>query len=549
MLEGPDPLEGPPPGSGAVGPGRGGRRAVARAAAVVGSATLLSRVLGFVRDLVVARAFGAGPLTDCFFVAFRLPNLLRRLVAEGALSSAFIPVFTDYLGRAPATETRRMLRAVTGIVLLVLGALTMAGVLGAPLLVRAMAPGFFADPARGTLTVRLTRLMFPYLFFVGLAALAMGILNARRRFFAPALAPVALNLAMIAAVLFLAPRMAQPVFGLAAGVLVGGLGQLLVQVPSLVAGGVLVWPALDPGHPAVRRCFRLMTPVVIGQSASQLNVLINTVIASFLGGGSVSYLYYADRLVEFPQGVFGIAIATAVLPTLAEHAARRELDKLRQTLSFALRLAAFIGLPAAVGLFVLREPIVRVLYQRGQFGPAEVAGTAIAVGFYALGLVGWGGARIGAQAFYALGDTRTPVKVAVGAMAINSLLALVLVRPLAHAGLALASAAAGTVNAVVLVWLLRRRLGPEASDEARRGWTRIVTGSMALMTGLAGAAWWWPAPVGRGPETIWLGVMIVGGAAIYALVHALLGTEEARLAWSLARRRPHRPARVGSSTR
>src|SRR5439155_9420701 len=294
-------------------PGRPGasRRAVAEAAAVVGSATLLSRVLGFARDMVVARAFGAGALTDAFFVAFRLPNLLRRLVAEGALSAAFIPVFTEYLTAQTPGETRRMLRAVAGTTLLVLAALTVTGMVAAPILVRVMAPGFFTDPARGALTVRLARLMFPYLFFVGLAALAMAVLNAHRRFFAPALAPVALNLGIIAAVLLVAPRLTQPVFGLALGVVVGGLGQFLVQVPALLAQGVLLRPVLEPGHPAVRRCFRLMTPVVVGQSANQLNVLINTVIASFLGGGSVSYLYYADRLVEFPQGVFGIAIATA----------------------------------------------------------------------------------------------------------------------------------------------------------------------------------------------------------------------------------------------
>jgi putative peptidoglycan lipid II flippase len=504
---------------------------------VVGSATLLSRILGFLRDLVVARAFGAGPLTDSFFVAFRLPNLLRRLVAEGALSSAFIPVFSEYLATREAGETRRMLRAVGGAVALVLGGITLAGILAAPLLVRVMAPGFFADPARGALTVGLTRLMFPYLFFVGLAALAMGILNAHRRFFTPALAPVALNVAMIAAVLFLAPHLERPVFGLAVGVVVGGLGQLLVQVPALHRGGLLVSPAFEPDHPAVRRCFRLMAPVVVGQSANQLNVLVNTMIASFLGGGSVSYLYYADRLVEFPQGVFGIAIATAVLPTLSEHAARRELTHLRQTLSFALRLAAFIGLPAAIGLFLLREPIVRVLYQRGQFGAVEAAGTAAAVGYYALGLLGWGGAKICAQAFYALGDTRTPVKVAVGSMVLNSLLALALVRPLAHAGLALASAAAGTVNAVVLVWLLGRRLPPEAGAAGREGWTRLVLGSVALAIALAGALRLWPAPGGRGAEALWLVVMIAGSVALYTGLHALLRTDEARLMWSVARRR------------
>jgi putative peptidoglycan lipid II flippase len=326
-------------------------------------------------------------------------------------------------------------------------------------------------------------------------------------------------------------------------VVVGGLGQFLVQVPGLLDQGALVRPVWEPGHPAVRRCARLMAPVVVGQSASHLNVLINTVIASFLSGGSVSYLYYADRLVEFPQGVFGIAIATAVLPTLSEHAARRETDALRHTLSFALRLAAFIGLPAALGLWVLREPIVRVLYQRGQFGPTEAAGTAAAVGFYALGLVGWGGAKIGAQAFYALGDTRTPVKVAVATMALNSLLALAFVWPLAHAGLALASACAGTVNAALLIWLLHRRLGAAPSEETRQAWARIVVGSVVLAVLLLAATRLWPAPVERTPEAIWLGAMILGGVGFYAAVHGVLGSEEARLAWNLVRRRRTRSLR------
>ncbi|HSE94368.1 MAG TPA: murein biosynthesis integral membrane protein MurJ, partial [Methylomirabilota bacterium] len=422
-------------------PGRGD---VVRAAGVVAGATLASRILGFVRDLVVARAFGAGLVTDAFFVAFRLPNLLRRLLAEGALSSAFIPVFTDYLTTRDRTEAVRMYRAVSGAMLAVLVLVTLAGVALAPLLVRLMAPGFFADPAVGSLTVHLTRLMFPYLLFMGLGALAMGMLNAQRHFLFPALSPVALNLGIIAAVFLLVPHLPRPVLGLAVGVLAGGVGQWAIQLPALAARGMLVRPTLDLRHPAVSRVARLMTPVLVGQSASHLNTLVNTMVASFLGGGRVSYLYYADRLMEFPLGVFGVAIATAVLPTLSEHAAARREPALRETLSFALRLAAFISAPAAAGLLVLREPLVRVLYQRGEFGPAETAGTATALGFYALGLVGLVSAKIGVQAFFALGDTRTPVRVAVGAMGLNSVLAVGLALPLAHGGLALATSCAAT---------------------------------------------------------------------------------------------------------
>ena len=271
-------------------PVSGARRAVARAAVVVSSATLASRILGFLRDLVVARAFGAGVATDAFFVAFRLPNLLRRLVAEGALSSAFVPVFTEYVSTRSRAETLRMLRAVTGVMFLLLGAITLLGVLAAPWLVRIMAPGFFANPAAGELTVRLTRLMFPYLLLVGLAALVMGILNAHRHFLLPALAPVALNVGIILGALVLSPRLAEPVVGLALGVLLGGLGQLLLQVPWLWTRGLLAPPRLALGHPAVRRVLGLMAPVIVGQSAVHIGTVINTIIASFLAKGSISYL-------------------------------------------------------------------------------------------------------------------------------------------------------------------------------------------------------------------------------------------------------------------
>ena len=461
---------------------------MARAAAVVSGATLVSRILGFLRDLVIARAFGAGIASDAFFVAFRLPNLLRRLVAEGALSSAFIPVFTEYVTSRSRADTLRMLRAVAGVMLLLLGSVTLLGVLGAPGIVRVMAPGFFADPTAGELTVRLTRLMFPYLFLVGLAALVMGVLNAHRHFLLPALSPVALNVGIIIGALVLAPRLPEPAMGLALGVLLGGAGQLLVQVPWLGRRGLLATPQFAFRHPAVRRVLTLMAPVVVGQSATHIGTVINTIIASFLVKGSVSYLYYADRLIEFPLGVFAVAIATAVLPTLSEQATRRDEHALRETLSFSLRLAAFVSLPAAVGLFALSEPIVRVLYERGRFGPAETTGTAAAVAMYALGIVGSTTAKISAQAFFALGDTRTPVKVSVGVMALNCAMAAALAGPLGHVGLALAIAASATINALALTLLLRRRLPGGPIPGARRAWLRTAGVSAGLALAL-GAVW------------------------------------------------------------
>ena len=530
---GTDTVEVPPPP-----PVTGARRAVARAAAVVSAATLASRVLGFLRDLLIARAFGAGVTTDAFFVAFRLPNLLRRLVAEGALSSAFIPVFTEYVTRRSRADTLRMLRAVSGAMLLLLGTLTALGVLAAPWIVRIMAPGFFASPAVGDLTVRMARLMFPYLFFVGLAALVMGVLNAHRHFLLPALSPVALNVGIILGAVVLAPRLPEPVIGLALGVLLGGAAQFLIQVPWLVTRGLLAPPRFAFSHPAVRRILLLMAPVVVGQSATHIGTVVNTIIASFLAKGSVSYLYYADRLVEFPLGVFGVAIATAVLPTLSEQAARRDKQGLRETLSFSLRLATFVSVPAAVGLFVLSEPIVRALYERGRFGPAETAGTAAAVAMYALGIVGSTTAKISAQAFFALGDTRTPVKVAVGVMVLNCAMAAVLARPLGHVGLALAIAVASTVNAIALTILLRRRLPGRPIPGARRGWLRTTGVSAGLALLLGAVCYVWPPPPGRFAEAVWLAAVIVGSTAAYVGCHAALGAEEVRLAWNaIARRR------------
>jgi putative peptidoglycan lipid II flippase len=482
--------------------------------------------MGLVRDLVVARAFGAGRITDAFFVAFRLPNLLRRLVAEGALSSAFIPVFAEHLATRSRAEALGMFRAVAGAMIGLLAVLTAVGVGGASWVVRLMAPGFFADPEVGALTVHLTRVMFPYLFLVGLGALAMGILHAHRHFLVPALAPVAHNVGIITGALLVAPRLPEPVMGLAFGVLLGGAGQFLVQVPVLAARRALVWPTLDLRHPAVRRIAARMAPVAVGQSAQHIATLVNTVIASFLAGGSVSYLYYADRLLEFPLGIFAVAIATAVLPTLSEQAARGDTDALRATLSFAVRLSAFLSLPAAAGLFVLREPLVRVLYQRGQFGPAETASTAAAVGMYALGLAGFACARVLVQAFYALGDTRTPVTVSMATMALNAALALVLTRSLGHAGLALATSTAGTVNAAALASLLRRRLGGGGPAGAARAWRRLGLVSAALAVALHLGVALCPPPEERLGETAWLAVAILAAIAAYLAAHAALGSEE-----------------------
>lgn len=510
---------------------------VVRAVGSIGLATLASRILGFVRDVVVARAFGAGPITDAFFVAFRIPNLFRRLLAEGALSTAFIPVFTEYLTKRPRGEFNRMVSAVAGAWLLALCLVSALGALLAPWIVGVMAPGFAAVPEQLGLATTLTRLMFPYLIFVGLAALAMGVLNAHRRFFTSALGPAVLNVGIIAAVLTLTPHFKVPVMALAVGVLVGGLGQFVIQLPEIRRAGVPLRPSAELSHPALGRIAQLLGPTVFGLAAVQLNVFVNTLLASLLPGGSISYLYYADRVVEFPLGVFGIAVATAALPPMAEQAARRDLSGFQETINFALRLSCFVAIPASAGLWLLREPITRVLFERGRFGPAETQATAWALGFYALGLTAFAAARIAAQAFYALGDSRTPVKAGIAAVALNVVVAVALMGPLQHGGLALAASASATANLAILLWLLRWRLGTLGGRRMAESLWRVAVATVVMSAWCGLLRWTWPLSATRGVEAAWLAAAIGGAVGTYAAASLALRGEEGPALLALGRRR------------
>ena len=516
---------------------------VVRAVGTIGVATLASRVLGFVRDMVVARAFGAGPVTDAFFVAFRIPNLLRRLLAEGALSTAIIPVFTESLERGGQAEFGRMVRAVAGVGMVVLCVVSGLGMLLAPWIVRLMAPGWTADPSLIGLAGTLTRVMFPYLLLVGLAALAMGALNARHRFFTAALGPAVLNVAMIVSVLLLASRMSPPVFSLAVGVLVGGAGQLLIQLPELARLGIPLRPSSEWRHPAVTKIAGRLWPAVFALAAVQVTVLVNTLLASLLPQGSVSYLYYADRVMEFPLGVFGIALATAVMPGMAGQAARGERRALTETLAFALRLSVFIAVPAAVGLLALGHPIVRLLFQRGEFSAADAAATTRALMGYAVGLPAFSATRIAAQTFYALGDTRTPVRAGFASVVANIALAAVLMWPLEHAGLALASSLSAYINLALLCWLLRRRLGGLGGGETTRSLGRTGVASIALLLwcllieSRLGSGW---------TGAVWTAGALAVGAAVYAGAAALLRAPELGALLGMLRRRPQSLPGAGS---
>ena len=518
-----------PPDFNAAAPGRAGtERQVLGALGGISAATLASRVLGFARDVIVALAFGAAPATDAFFVAFRIPNVLRRLLAEGAVATAVVPVFSEYAVRRSRAELLRMLRAVFGAALGVLVAASVAGVTLAPWLLAAIAPGFGAEPGQQALAVHLTRLMFPYVVLVGLAALAMGALQTQGRFFAAALGPAVLNVGMIAAVLLLASRLDRPIVALAVGVLAGGAGQLLVQLPSLARAGVLVGPSAELRHPALGRLARLLLPAIVGLAAVQVMLFLNTLLASLLAPGSISYLYYADRVMEFPLGVFGIALATASLPAMARQAAEGDTAGLVATLTFALRLAWYVSLPATVGLVVLASPIVRVLFERGAFGPAATHATAAALAAYAVGLVGFAGSRIAAQAFYAVGAPGTAVRLGALAVGVNAIAAVALMGPLGHTGLALASSLGAWVNLAMLLWAARRRFGPLG------GRALVVSGGRAALATLPLAAWCvaalhlWNLQPDAGPRAAlgWLAGAVAGGVAVFWGASALLRAPE-----------------------
>jgi len=433
---------------------------VTKAAGIVGLATLLSRILGFIRDMVIARYFGAGFSTDAFFVAFRIPNLLRRLFAEGSLSIAFIPVFTEHIKKNGKDEAFQMARSALRLLALLLVVVTIAGILLAPVIVHVIAPGFFADsPEKHALTVLLTRIMFPYVFFICLVALCMGILNVLGHFAAPALAPVFLNLSIIASVYFISSEMPEPVLVLAFGVLAGGVLQLLFQLPFLVKKGFYFWEKASLYHPGLKKIGKLMLPAVFGAGVYQINILVGTLLASFLKEGSISYLYYADRLVQFPLGIFAISTATAVLPSISRQAAEKDYTSVKETFAYAMRLIFFITLPSMVGLIVLSKPIVMILFQRGNFSIEATQMTAYAVLCYGVGLWAFSAVRIVVSTFYALSDTKTPVKMATISIAVNILLGISLMWPLGHGGLALATSLASMLNFGMLVRALRKRLG------------------------------------------------------------------------------------------
>jgi putative peptidoglycan lipid II flippase len=434
-------------------------RAVTRAAGVVGLGTLTSRILGLVREVVVASFFGATLAADAFFVAFRIPNLLRRLFAEGSLTIAFVPVFTETLTTRPRREADELVNIAFTLLSIILIVVTLLGIVLAPVIVKLMVPGFAAASQKLELTTLLTRIMFPYIFFISLAALFMGILNSFGHFAAPAFSPCFLNVAIILSVGAFSQFFREPVIVLAWGVILGGLLQVVFQIPFLWKRKIRIRLNANFSHPAIKRIGLLIVPSIFGSAVYQLNVFISNFLASFLVGGSVSYLYYASRLVEFPQGIFIFGIGTVVLPTLSRHAANQDFREFKETLSYALRLVMFVTIPSMVGLTILRVPILSILFERGQFDRQTTLLTAQALLYYALGLCAVAGLRVAIPAFYSLQDTKTPVKIGVVGLFVNIVLSVVLIGPLRHGGLALATSLSAYATLAILMVALRRRLG------------------------------------------------------------------------------------------
>ncbi|MBC2742769.1 MAG: murein biosynthesis integral membrane protein MurJ [Desulfosarcina sp.] len=428
----------------------------------MGAATLLSRIFGYVRDMVFASFFGAGMAADAFIAAFRIPNLLRRLFGEGSLSIAFVPVLTETMVKGDREDGLRLAVSALKLLLVSLSVIAIIGVVAAPIIIKTVAPGFSNPPEKMALTVVLTRIMFPYVILIGLVALCMGILNVMGHFAAPAIAPVLLNLAMIGSV-FAVSRLSDSetvqVMGLAGGVLVGGVLQLALQLPYLVKHGIRFWKKSGLWHPGMRKVGLLMLPTIFGAAVYQINILVGTLLASLLPQGSVSYLYYADRLVQFPLGIFAQAAATAVLPSLSRQAANGDHAGLGDTFGHAMSLVLFITIPAMVGLIVLRDPIVALLFKRGAFDAQTTRLTSDALLYYALGLWAFSAVRIVVSTFYAMQDTRTPVIAATVSIVANILIGIALMGPMKHCGLALATSLASMVNLFILVVVLRKRLG------------------------------------------------------------------------------------------
>jgi putative peptidoglycan lipid II flippase len=514
-----------------------------RSAGAMSMTTMLSRILGYFRDNLQATLLGAANSSDAFIIAFRIPNLLRRLVGEGALTSAFVPTFSRYLHDGDPQRIWRFANRMFTALLILLTALTVLGIVFSPQLVKILAYGFQVTPEKWDLTIQLNRLMFPYIFFISLAALAGGILNSFDSFALPAFTPVLLNLAIIAAALLFSRSFSNPAFAFAWGVLVGGLLQLLVQLPSLLRKGMRFRPEVSFTDPGIRQVGRLILPRIFGTGITQINLIVDSQFASSLAAGSVSHLYYAGRVTELTLGIFAISLSTVILPALSRLATEGKSEEVRETLRAALKLIFFICLPATVGLIVLREPIIGVLFERGRFDAEATRFTAQVLGYYAVGLVPFAAVNILAAAFYAHHDTRTPVKVGALTFFVHLGLNFWLRKPLLAGGIALSTSLSAILDALFLFLLFSRRQGELWNPGLLKslGATSAASGIMGLAAFAAGRLPWLEGHHSLVVRASSLAGAIACCACVFLLTARWMGSHEVAEVISLLPGRSRRP--------
>ncbi|MGK2946864.1 MAG: murein biosynthesis integral membrane protein MurJ [Candidatus Malihini olakiniferum] len=487
--------------------------------------TILSRILGFIRDTIVAQVFGAGMATDAFFVAFKLPNLLRRVFAEGAFSQAFVPILAEYKSQQGDEVKRTFLAYVSGMLIVVLMLVIVIGIIAAPWVIRVTAPGFATTPNRFALTSAILRITFPYILLISLTSIVGSVLNIWNRFSVPAFTPTFLNISMIGFALFATPYFNPPVLALAWAVLAGGVLQLVYQLPHLNKIGMLVLPRFKWRHPGVRRVIKLIVPSILGVSVSQISLIINTIFASFLNEGAVSWMYYADRLMEFPSGVLGVALGTILLPSLAKSVASGDQEAYSHLMDWGLRLCFMLALPSAVALSILSKPLIVALFQYGKFSSLDTLMTQRALISYAIGLMGLIVVKVLIPGFYSRQDIKTPVRIALVTLALTQVMNLIFIGPLQHAGLALSIGLASCINAGLLYWQLRK----QQLFQPCPGWSsfliKLIIAVLTMSVVLALLLWWMPIR-DIGGMTIRISrlmtVVIAGGGSYFAML-VLLG--------------------------
>jgi len=517
---------------------------IARSTTLVSTATLVSRVFGVVRELTFSHLFGAGKFMDAFVAAFRIPNLLRDLFAEGALSAAFVPVFTDTLTHKGKAEAFRLGNLVVNALNVILAVIVIAGILLAPVIVDLYAPGFSKIEGKAELTTQMTRIMFPFLLLISLAAVAMGMLNSLRHFGVPAFAPVLLNMGMIIAGFTLCRFFNPKILGMAFGVLLGGLGQWLVQMPKLWKEGYRFQFILSFRDPGLRRIMALMTPAILGLASTQINIFVNTLLASLLPQGSVSYLSYSFRLMNFPLGMFGVAVATVTLPVVATYAAQKDIPNVCATAASSLKLVLFLTLPSLFFLAVAARPAVSAIYQHGRFGYQDTLFTAQALIFYSLGLFAYSSVRVLAPVFYSLGRARIPVLISVAAVALNIGLNLTLMKPLGFKGLALATSLAALTNMGLLIYVLEKEVGSLRLGNLGRYFLKVLAAAAAMAAVIFGLQKGIALDLARSAlltRAAYLAGLFVVAAGAYLILAHILKIRELGLILAILKRKKTRP--------